>query len=241
MDSNMENKGQQKAPDTPGTTETPVQEGLNLLKRLSEFNSKKEEVLKKLASISDRMEQRLKKSPLDAHLHDDILDEMPSTPEQPSNKPAKIIYTRTKETPKPVFLQGCFNICVPSKNAISDWESALKGTPNANFSIQEDCISLHPGSSIKIPTGVKLALPHGIVLQFMSIPGLCIEYPCLFTEHMREQELEIIVANKTLEDMKIFFGVPLFTAFPIQLTANINCEELLNSTYEDWAHGTITG
>lgn len=247
MDSSMENNERQGAGQQPphrGERQATVKESADLLKKLAEFSSKKEEVLKKIASISDRMGQRLGMPLTETGKSEDLMPEYLKLHRNNAATPGKFekfVYTRVRETQKPIFADGCFNICMPSKAAFKDWNDLSNEVFGAKFSVQDDGLSISPGSSIKIPTGLKVALPAGIAFQFASMPGVSVDSPSIFTSHMHENELEITITNKTPHDVKVLFDTPLFTAFPIHLATNINCDELLNSTYEDWAHGTITG
>lgn len=241
-ESKEQSNGSSEQPKQEGRM-TTVKESTDLLKRLSAFNSKKEEVLKKIASISDRMEQRLGKPPTVGVKQEEAMPEFLKMrpPRGVSEKFEKFAYTRVRETQKPRFAEGCFNICMPDKKAVDDWSALAKGVPGSEFTVQDDGITLYPGASIKIPTGLKVALPKGMAFKFLSMPGLSVDSPALFIGPMHENELEITVTNRTVTDLKILFGIPLFTAVPVLLAINIGCEELLNSTYEDWVHGTING
>ena len=264
MDEKPKEQANQQQPQQPGVGQhrATVQESADLLKRLAEFNSRKEDVLKKLADIGKRMESRLNNVGVNTEgLFDD--EEEGSTGEQKTPKNPyqafasrasaaagaspmgvmqhqKFTLTRVRETPKPVFVDGCLNVAFPNKQAINDeWTTIAKDGLDATFTIVEDGVVLAPGCAMQIPTGLKVGLPHGLALHFISRKGLTVTFPTLFTEQFKEQELVLSVVNDTVTDMKLLFGIPLFTGYPIQLHTNINCEELLNSTYEDWVHGTI--
>ena len=221
-----------------------VQESADLLKKLAEFNSKKEEMLKRLSSISERMEKRMaERDSLDGQVKmPDFLKTEPIATPAMAEPLKKLAFTRIRETNKPVFVQGCFNVYMPNKQAITEeWIKTAKDGLEATFTVDDDGITLAPGCEMRIPTGLKLGVPQNLALHFMSRKGLSVTFPTLLTSMSNEQELVISVLNDTVSDMKILFGIPLFTGHLIQLQTNITCEELLNSTYDDWVHGTING
>lgn len=244
-----ENINSRPVPPPPGEHQATVKDSMDLLKRLAEFNSKKEDVLNKLSAISKRMETRID----GANAFSAAADSMPeflkhtTTPTRMSNPFMKFVCTRTRETPKPMYVDGCFNISLPNKQAITDeWKELMHriGDHALNCTIDEftdEGIMLPSGNSMSIPTGLKIAPPSNLAFRFVSFPGLTIVHPQLFTDKNKENELIITVRNDTSETLKLLYGIPLFTAYPIIISENMKCDELLNSTYEDWVHGTING
>lgn len=233
-----------------GEYQATVKESTDLLKKLAEFNSKKEEVLKRISSIGARMEERL--GPLGAaasaandtsSFKENAMPEFLKTHVTHMPDPfTKIAYTRTRETQKPIFVQGCFNVAFPSKKALtSEWMTLASDGKDASFEVMEDGVHLQAGGKMVISTGIRLALPQDLALYFTSNKDLSVVSPTLFTSQFKEDELTITVKNITDTTTVLLFDIPLFTGYPIHLVNNITCDELLNSTYEDWVHGTING
>lgn len=246
----MADNEHKEQPQQPGTHHATVKESTELLKRLAEFSSRKEEMLKKLASISDRMEQRIGAGagapsvpmpdliPTDGASHTQPTPTAFRAPE-PFHK---VVYTRVRETQKPIFLQGCVSIAFPSKRAVTEeWLKLASQGTEPSFEVRDEGIFLAKDGVITIPTGIKLALPNDIGIHFASNKTLSVLSPTLFISQFKEEELAITVKNITDNETALLFDVPLFMGYPIHLATNIGCEELLNSTYDDWVHGTING
>ena len=233
-----------------GTHQATVKETTDLLKKLSEFSSKKEDVLKRLSEISNRMQSRLGQ----------LNGEKPPAGEEESQMPPylknisqvsipgramDVKFTRVRETPKPVFVDGCLNIALPNKQAINDdWKSCLGKMGDHPISCglcnyDDESISFSPGGMATLATGIKLSIPSGVSATLATFPGLTILAPTFVTEHQHDKELLVTVRNETSECVKLLYGVPLFTLYFVRFADGVRCEELLNSTYEDWVHGTI--
>lgn len=252
---NMENMNENTVPHQPpqpirGEHQATVKESTDLLKKLAEFSSKKEEVLKRISSIGARMEQRIGGLPGGST----ALSGEGAMPEFLKNTTAakrmpdpfeKITYTRVRETPKPVLVEGCFNIALPNKQAITDeWKEIMCKMGDyplkcgvVNYT--DEYIALMPGGMMSIATGLKIALPQDLAFHFTSFAGLTVMAPQIFTRLQHEKELVITIKNDTDDSIRLLYGTPLFTAYPVHLANNLKCDELLNSTYEDWIHGSI--
>lgn len=266
MDSNMENKQQpgtdQQQPHR-GEHQATVAESAELLKKLADFNSRKEEVMKRISAISEKMQKRINglstsemvkeelekekmnlgigtDHPEHSEFHSTLASTMGVQPIQ------KMTYTRIRETPKPVSVQGCFNIAIPSKSAITeDWKTLSKKMGDSLFesyaTFEDDHISLPPGEMISIATGIKVAIPKGFIMLSQTISGLAILFPTFSSPISNKDELIFTVKNCTSGTMSLLYGVNLFTCYFLPIQENIHSDELLNSTYDDWVNGIITG
>lgn len=271
MDSNMENKQQpgtdQQHPHR-GEHQATVAESAELLKKLADFNSRKEEVMKRISAISEKMQKRinglstsemvkeeLEKEKMNLGIgtdhpeHSDFHSALNSTMASATmgiQPIQKLTYTRIRETTKPVSMQGCFNIAIPSKSAITEeWKTLAKKMGDNLFesyaAFEDDRISLPPGEMVSIATGIKLAIPKGFAMLSQTIPGLAILSPTISTSISNKEELTFTVKNCTSGTLSLLYGVNLFTCYFLPIQENIHSDELLNSTYDDWVNGTITG
>jgi hypothetical protein len=94
---------------------------------------------------------------------------------------------------------------------------------------------------VSIATGIKLAIPKGFAMLSQTIPGLAILSPTISTSISNKEELTFTVKNCTSGTLSLLYGVNLFTCYFLPIQENIHSDELLNSTYDDWVNGTITG
>ena len=223
-----------------------VKDSLALLRRIAEFNNKKEDVLKRISELSSRIDKRLEgispfspeampKDPSSAHTA--------NVPELPT----KVMYTRIRETPKPGWIGNCISMSLPLIKAVDDdWKTLAckvdgRSVAGEGPTYTDDAIVLPSGGVMSIATGVKLGLPPTMGVRLTSFSGLTIIAPQLVTGHTNDKELMITVRNDCKEAVKLVYGVPLFAGYLVRLTTNVLCNEMLNSTYEDWVRGTING
>lgn len=233
-------------------SEFTVEQGAQFLKQLSEFTTKKDELMKRLGSIGDRMQKRMRDlegnpgdktskmaegyDPLDPtrHPHHSMTSQTPFIPAPLQ----QITYTRIRETPQPTLIDRCFSICFPAKKAL-DEEWFAQAAPNTQVERTDEGLLLKAGGSVTIPTGLKIGLPPSLGLYFTTISHLAIAGSPLITAVFNEKEICFTVTNVLPSDVLLLYGTPLFTGIPVQLATNLTTQELLNSTYDDWVHGSV--
>ncbi len=238
--------------DENGKKILTVDQGAELLKKLSDFTNKRDDILKKLSDISERMEKRMssigKEEDEDEFLNPFIQETIdPPHPVNGIGEPGELCQikvVRTRETKAPMGAGNGMMISMPERLAVDEGYRSSERAEDS-FQLGDEGLShgeksavLKGGSKVCLHTGVRASVPNGWMLLVRSlVHGIQILGKDMVSPADTD-ELVFTVWNYTESDIELEYGKPLFAAFAMK-APQIGCEELLNSTFSDWIAGSI--
>ena len=234
--------------DQNGKKILSIDQGAELLRKLSEFNTRKEDILKKLSAISERMETRISEAEEDGD-DDDILEpfnlsQTVAVREVPAVSRCQMITSRTRETKAPAGAGNGMVIYMPEKSSVDDGYRASEHSEgglelNASGIVHgEKSVTVHGNLKAQVPTGVRVSVPEGWVLCVKClVPGMQVLGKDVISPADTD-ELSFTVWNYTESSVELEYGKPLFAAFAFS-APSIECDELLKSTFSSWISGGI--
>ena len=233
-----------------------MENSLEVLHRLSEFSSKREPVMSRLADISRRMEERLKKSyerGVDGEEFDP--DKIPTPPkneteeiekrrkefihEHPQLNTRSLKFMRCRDVEAPVVAGGynC-NIVfyVPTSQELNDGKHFLNDsgvfigkTGDSTFD------SLALGVSVSIPANTILVLE---LTQEYKRRGFSLVTPRVVFSHDASEEIVLTLTNNNTDESKhvLEYSTPAVIGTLVD-ALSLSVEELLPSTYKTYVLG----
>ena len=200
-----------------GVSRATVEQSANLLKNLSQLNSKKDDILKRLSEISNKMQSKLNEENgdmpsdvieeprhlhggLDYHTHFHSHDNLIS----PVNK---VAFTRTRETKAPLFNVSYIWVFVPKSLAMNtEWKSNLD---SSDIEFSDDGFTVPASSCVSILTGIRFAVPEKCLFLIESAnKDFEVVSPTTINKD-DNGELTVVVRNWTSNSSKLKCDEPL--------------------------------